>query len=344
MPYCKALYNHMFMNVDGDFAPCCVYKQSKKENINYKDISWNDYYNSDHINTIRKNMENGWDPGCIRCQQLEEQSLNSYRQAIEHYCKSDEPGLEFIDISLSNKCNLRCRMCSSKHSSKWAETLNEEVPPLTDFKKFLEQIDTRKVKIVKYIGGEPFITPEIKVIFDWMQDLPNKVKFYFNTNLTLFPKKHIELLKKFEGLVIGYSIDGVGSVNDYIRQDSNWDVVLKNLALWEEFKKECNIFGYVHTATQAYNFHNLKEIKTQICDRYKLFHNLQPVFWPEEFTINALPPEYVTAYTDDYNKKLLKNYSYDKRLHNKLKTTTQYQDSILKTSIESSIPELAKWT
>jgi sulfatase maturation enzyme AslB (radical SAM superfamily) len=334
----------MYMSVEGNYAPCCVYRQPRDKNINYKDMSWNDYYKSDDMNIIRKNMKNGWDPGCIRCQQAEEQGLHSYRKFVDQHCKSKkkQSDLEFIDISLSNECNLRCRMCSPKHSAKWARTLNKEVAPLTDFKKFLEQIDTRHVKAVKYIGGEPFVTPEIKVMFDWAQELPNNVKFYLNTNLTLFPKKHLESLKKFE-LHLSYSIDGIGSVNNYIRQDSSWDTVLKNLVLWEEFRKENNVTGYVHTSVQAYNFHNLKNIKRLICDRYNLHHTLQPIFSPREFTLNALPPEYVTTYTDDYNITLLKKYSYDKGLHDKLKTTTQTQDFLFKTSIRNSIPQLAKF-
>ena len=100
-----------------------------------------------------------------------------------------------------------------------------------------------------------------------MQTLPNPVKFYCNTNLTLFPKKYIDILSTFEKVIIGYSLDGIGSVNDYIRQDSNWHTIETNMKLWENVKSKIDLYTYIHTTVQAYNFHDLKNIKS-MCDKY----------------------------------------------------------------------------
>lgn len=340
MPYCKALYNHLFVDVQGYYAPCCFYNDKKKHS--YKDMSWHDYHNSKHIKRIRKNMIDGWDQGCNHCEQLEKQNLQSYRNVVDVYCKSDQPKIEYIEISCSNQCNIRCRMCGPDYSSKWAETLEVKIPRIENFKNFLQQVDTTNIKIVKYLGGEPFITPEIKILFDWMQTLPNPVKFYCNTNLTLFPKKYIDILSTFEKVIVGYSLDGIGNVNDYIRQDSNWHTVETNIKLWENVKSKMDLYTYIHTTVQAYNFHDLKNIKN-MCDEYNLHHSAFKIFGPNEFTLDALPPDYVDIYTDDYNVQFIKDYSYNTELHSKLKQTTSNQDNLLNTKIQDYIPELAKW-
>lgn len=340
MPYCKALYNHLFVNVQGFYGPCCHYEYKKQ--INYKEKSWIDFHKSDYMENIRSNMKNGWDPGCRRCETREKNSLKSGRDHMNFFCKSNSPVIEYIEISASNNCNIRCRMCGPEFSSKWAETLTTDVSSIDNFKNFLSSIPTKDLKIIKYLGGEPFITPQIKILFDWMLTLPNKVAFHCNSNLTLFPKKYIETMSKFHSIRIGYSIDGIGLVNDYIRQDSKWDIILDNFLQWEDLKKQMNIISYVHTTIQAYNFHDLKNLKN-FCDTHKLYHNAYHLQGPEEFTFNSLPEEYVLSFTNDYNRQFIKNYKYNKSLHDKLRTTTIRNDNLLGTSINNYIPELSQW-
>lgn len=340
MPYCKALYNHLFVDVQGFYGPCCHYEYKKK--INYKEKSWIDFYKSDYMENIRLNMQEGWDPGCCRCELREKNNLQSGRDQMNIFCKSDLAVIEYIEISASNTCNIRCRMCGPESSSKWAETLDINVTSIDNFKQFLSSVPTTNLKTVKYLGGEPFITKEIKTLFDWMLTLPNKVKFYCNSNLTLFPKKYLDIMANFDSVIIGYSIDGIGLVNDYIRQDSKWDIVLDNFLQWEELKKHMNVISYVHTTVQAYNFHNLKTIK-EFCKNYNLHHSAYHLYYPNEFTLNALPQEYISCFTNDYNINFIKNYKYDAELHNKLKNTTKRNDDLFGSNIKNYIPELAKW-
>jgi len=340
MPYCKALYNHLYVDVQGFYAPCCFYKERQK--YHYSNLSWKEFYDSAYMQNIRKNMEDGWDAGCNHCEQLELQNLTSYRNVVDVYCKSDKPKIEYIELSCNNSCNIRCRMCKADSSSKWADTLNIQVIKIENFSKFLEDIDTQNLKVIKYLGGEPFITPEIKILFEWMQTLPNKIKFYCNTNLTLFPNKYVDILKTFDKNIVGYSIDGIGSVNNYIRQDSNWNNVLKNLQLWEELKKECELYTYVHTTVQAYNYHDIKNIQ-ELCSEYDLHHSDFKIFSPKEFTLDALPTGYVKKYLNSSNEKYLNNYNYNHELFNKLKETTYKQDLLLKNNLQDCIPELAEW-
>ena len=80
-----------------------------------------------------------------------------------------------------------------------------------------------------------------------------------------------------------------------------------------------------------------------MCDKYNLHHSAFKIFEPNEFTLDALPPDYIDIYTDDYNVQFTKDYTYNLELHNKLKQITSKQDKLLHTQIEDYIPELAKW-
>jgi sulfatase maturation enzyme AslB (radical SAM superfamily) len=340
MPYCKALYNHLFVDVRGYFAPCCFYKEKQK--IHNSEMSWIDFYNSDYLNNIRNNMSTGWDQGCLNCKSLEEQKLESYRNVVDIYCKSEIPKIEYIEISCNNSCNIRCRMCGPEFSSKWANTLGVENLKIKNFKNFLESINTKDLQIVKYLGGEPFVTPEIKILFEWMDSLPQKIKFYCNTNLTMFPEKYVKYLSSFNTCIIGYSIDGIGLVNDYIRQDSDWETVYSNFLKWENFKKEANIYSYIHTTVQAYNFHDLLNIK-KLADKFNLHHSAFKIFNPEEFTLNSLPIQHINKYSNNYNKKFITDYEFQNELFVKLKSRTKSQDKLLKTNIEKYVPEISEW-
>ena len=72
-------------------------------------------------------METGWDDGCLECKQ-EETILNrsSMRQNMNRSFTSDK--IEFVELSVSNQCNITCRMCNSTYSSKWAEVDKIEIP------------------------------------------------------------------------------------------------------------------------------------------------------------------------------------------------------------------------
>lgn len=344
MPYCKALYNHVAVSTSGNIRPCCYYKNSK--NFNIKNITLNDYMQSPYLAEIRNNMKTGWDPGCAICKNDVESGRFSMMESINLGSVAEEFTIDSIEITTNNICNFRCRTCSSDSSSKWGETLGEPLKfKKNNVSRVLDNLDLTKINNVKVMGGEPFITSDLENIIESILDSGNDTfTLHTSTNLSFFPRKMLNSISKIKNFMIVFSIDGVGELNNYIRHDSDWNTVESNLTLWLEFLRS-NIpthKAYIHTVAQAYNYHDLKKIK-EFCDQYSIFHSTQLIDSPIEFTINALPPEYINFYKDDYNNKFLNNYKFNEELFALLKNTTQFHDMLLGKKIQHYIPELYKY-
>jgi MoaA/NifB/PqqE/SkfB family radical SAM enzyme len=343
MPICKALYNQVCIDLSGFYKPCCSYKGIS--NISVNEMSPDDFLQSDYITNIRKNMEGDlWDLGCYNCEKHAKLGLHSVKDSYDFYCKSDLNTFEMLELSVSNKCNNQCRMCDSRHSSLWQKTLDGNSKPISHYnlENVLYSIKSNNIKIIKYLGGEPLITDEVFHIFEFIKkNKTNNISFYVNTNLTVPPEKYFEYFSHIDSFTIGYSIDGIGLTNEYIRDGSKWKTIKRNLDKWENYfiKRNDKSERYVHTVLQAYNYHDIKNIN-KLCQEYGLYHNIFPITYPTEFSINALPQWYIEKHMHKETEEFLKNYNYNNKLFVKLVETTSNQDIVLKKSISNFIPEL----
>lgn len=343
MPTCKALHNQVCIELSGFYKPCCSYNGVSKISVN--DMSPDEFLHSEYITNIRTNMEgDSWDLGCHNCEKQAKVGLHSVKDSYDFYCKSDLNTFEMLELSVSNKCNNQCRMCDSRHSSLWQKTLGGSNIPVSyyNLENVLSKIKSKDIKIIKYLGGEPLITDEVFHIFKFIEkNNTNDVSFYFNTNLSVPPEKYSEYFLNIDSFIIGYSIDGVGLTNEYIRDGSKWETIKRNLDKWERYinKRNDKSERYVHTVLQAYNYHDITNIN-KLCQEYGLYHNIFPIVYPLEFSINALPHWYIEKHMCKETEEFLKNYNHDAALLTKLIETTSNQDSVLQKSINDFIPEL----
>ena len=105
-------------------APCCMMHDTKNtitgeynsilSRLELRGLSPYDIFHHKKFEDLRKNLlNNKRDPRCSTCWNLEDKGIMSHRL----YTKWDFPeefktDLKEIDITLSNKCNLACRMCN----------------------------------------------------------------------------------------------------------------------------------------------------------------------------------------------------------------------------------------
>lgn len=328
MPECSALKNHICISVDGNFSPCCRYgNHDQKFSIN--DYTFDEFRNTEFYKNIISNMENGWDDGCLKCKAEEDRADKpSMRQRLNKDFSGDN--IEFVEISISNQCNITCRMCGPKFSSKWAEIKKVEVPK-QDFNSVIDAIDFTHIKRIKYLGGEPFITPEFKQLID---RIPNKenVDLQVNTNATFFPSKYINELNKFKNMYVALSIDGIGKVDEYIRQGTEWKTKLEVIKQW--IASDCT--PYIHTVVQAHNIHDIKNIK-MFAEEHNLKWSPAVINFPREFKLEALDEEYVNKIKDDDNSVFLNRINgHNKELNEKLKLVTEQMDELFGTKWENN--------
>ena len=158
--FCLAPWYNIFVDSDKKLSPCC---DSKKDIMKYNYSQLENYFFSDKLEQLRKDLINGIkNNNCTACWTKEKQKGNSLRlqfnKALGKPSKSsilnqiENPSIKnkkSFDLVLGNLCNLKCIMCKPRLSSQLlAEAnLNPELKKWYSKDKCLENI--RDYDIIK---------------------------------------------------------------------------------------------------------------------------------------------------------------------------------------------------
>ncbi len=337
--YCALPYTHMAIEANGDIKPCCVGKEFKGLNIRNKTIGevLNDPQRQKFIDVFDKNMKSSLCDTCWKDNNAHSMRVKASTRfdviqdtidAMDGNTQRNRT-LKWLEIKPGNRCNLKCRICGVHNSSQWTkeEYQHSLDQGLTD-KKFKDSrefeytsscdwIDDgsfwndiksfKDVGMIHFMGGEPFMVLEHfimleKIIQDKDLDHSN-ITIRYNTNGTYMPtKEQINILKKFNRIILSVSIDDIGERFEYQRHPAKWDEVRKNLIdykklsngtdrfdvaldpcvsvfnVWwvDEIEKEFNNLGYEFKFPQRHFAHGKhdarllpKEIKNKLIKKYK---------------------------------------------------------------------------
>jgi len=255
--YCKYPFKQLAMknfenNKARSFWPCCnmpntqegVYDPDVLGTGEISNLTPEEMFNHPRMDQLRNNLIAGIrDPACSVCWKMEDKGLKSYRNNSfdENTALDYEKNLEIIDVTISNICNLRCRMCTPGNSNllmkdhkyfeennllselgdaikdRWSASVPHATHQSPQWKWLLE--NPSKIKMLKMSGGEPFYDKEvIKLLQSYIDnDTAKDIVLAFHTNGTQFDDNLISMLQQFKGNKHTLSIDGVNKVYDYIR-------------------------------------------------------------------------------------------------------------------------------
>lgn len=157
-------------------------------------------------------------------------------------------------IDLGNFCNSACIFCEPASSSKLALEFKrigiiDQTPRAswcedpTKFNSFLDALRSSKaIKYLHFIGGETLITPGFKRILETLikENLHKTITIGFTTNLTVWDQSIVDLLKQFEQVNLGMSIECIHPLNDYVRFGGNIDDSVKIMEQWLETAQASN--------------------------------------------------------------------------------------------------------
>jgi MoaA/NifB/PqqE/SkfB family radical SAM enzyme len=240
-----------------------------------------DWKNDPEYNEIRKKMLHGEKiSGCKVCYKFEEKGIRDMRwtdsfdwitrlkiKSINDLNNLKEP--VYFEIRPSNKCNLKCRMCSPKYS----HLIKEETKSINDdkFQNIVvhntddEIINTSSFNLLNldtmvrvYIaGGEPTVMPEV---YEFLRNCVEKRKTDFecniNTNAVKISQPLFDLFKNFSKLWFTCSIDGTPRVTEYTRWGTKSKKQIENI---HRLKK--NGAGiHVICVISIYNVHEIGDI------------------------------------------------------------------------------------
>jgi hypothetical protein len=163
------------------------------------------------------------------------------------------------DYRYSNVCNFKCRMCGDMLSSAWeSEVLNNQMVNLNNPKnnwlrqdnrqlikefvsdtvvpEFMSAVEAKSIREIYWVGGEPLLYPQHWSAMNRIVELDyaDQVRVRYNTNLsqTNFKGTNLyDILGNFANWEICASLDGTGSVGEYIRTGLDYDHWLENFKL-----------------------------------------------------------------------------------------------------------------
>ncbi len=328
---CPLPWTHLEIDVNGGASPCCLYKGSVP-GVKVYETGLKEIQNNRYMKDLRTQFKNGERPeGCSNCWAEEDagktskrmNSIFKMRNSLENWSPNSEPTLKFIDFKLGNVCNLKCRICGSWSSSKWAqeeidyETANGGDNPLArkqlqeggwpkKHPQFFEDVkeDLAEAEYFEFTGGEPFM---IKNHFKILEHCVEKgyaknQDIHYNTNGTQLPKKEIfDLWRNFKRVEIAFSIDDVGEQFEYQRYGANWKDVNYNL---NQFKKlqTPNMEFQICSTINIFNIFNLAKLVFWVKQFNPKFFYVNTCFDPDIFNIQTLPKQIKNIVNSRYSE------------------------------------------
>lgn len=356
----------------GLVRPCCKFaekdKQDEYQTPSLKDHSYADIWNGPEFQKIRQAFLDGKEiPECSSCWNEEVAGHTSYRQTYNkqygHIANTESIIAEapkVIDLKLSNVCNFKCRMCDYTHSSlilkedkkyrgyevgdekyylsnKILETENQET--------FLDEWLPHMLRI-EFTGGEPFVSPEAKKLIQIISETEyaKQISICIITNGSTINKKILDQLSKFKVVMLGLSIDDIGSRAEYQRNGTVWSDIEKNIKTFSQYK---NFSQNIHCTVNNYSVYGLKDLlKFGKENNIKVVLNI--LHGPERLSVKHLSPS---------SKKFIENrigdepelksvvkymYSSDEDLTQDFIYETEWIDTIRKENFKDVFPEWSK--
>lgn len=234
----------------------------------------------------------------------------------KHFDISGETSTQPIDlhIDLGNYCNLSCKMCSPKASSRIAVHLmkkghsyanqflandwTKDDQVWNNFKGQLLSIN--KLNNIHFMGGETLLTDRFEDLVDTMTAAQRfDVCFSFVSNGTVWNPSLIGKLKKFRRVGLEISIESVTQHNSYIRQGTDTDQVLTNIQRYRDLCNDSSVTLTLRPAISALSigyYHSLLQFALD----NKLVVKSLLVNQPRFLAVDVLPDQIKQAYKEPY--------------------------------------------
>ena len=379
MPKCILPWISIETTPMGTMRPCCLTTNGIPD-MNLNTHTLEDGFTSDYMVGLRTAFRDGKKPGqCRNCWREEDAGKTSKRQYMLEKFKHVQVdwdnveqghGLQFLDLKLGNICNLKCRICGSWSSSKWAqEELDYSSDPDNHIAKqwlregqwprksktFWQHLDEilPDIKYFEFTGGEPWM---IKEHFDLLRRAVDRgyaqdIDIHYNTNATQYPKDPT-IWQHFKHVQIAFSVDNTGERFEYERYGAKWQKANDNIQRVNDLRD--SMFYPITTQLcctwNVQNIYYMDEILTWATTmnfdsiHFNLMHD------PFEFSLSCIPccaqSEVMiylqkmqvkwTQYAQDIDalKRIVVSSKFDSttELHNKLRQTDLYRNQNFATS------------
>lgn len=365
---CAIPWNHRFTNIGGEIQLCCVSEEfgntvlgDDGRPLNMDHLQDDEFIlNTRWMKDVRREMLAGrWPKYCERCRQTEKGGGVSSRQLVNAAYSRSLPNLikntqidgtinakvESVDLRLGNQCNLACRMCSPRSSSRWARDWMKVdhgngvgADPITPLHRGSRYFETQgfwenfkkqapHLKDLHFAGGEPMIVPQmikaLKVCID--SGSAKNMCLTYNSNIVTIPDEAKELWRYFGDVRIFASLDAFGPLNDYIRHPSRWADISQSLEDLEANFDQYHLSQVlVKSTVQIYNVTQIGDLFDYLLEGFKRVipvPHLTNLYHPLYYRTQVLPRELKAAAREQLSqlkertKRKLSGHSGNHRAH-----------------------------
>ena len=124
---------------------------------------------------------------------------------------------EYISLTVTNACNLRCRMCGQWSEEGYVRNSKDSLQQqmrLTEWKRVVDEIAEHDVKFLLIRGGEPFLFPGIIELLEYISG--KGLSTSIDTNATML-KQYAADIARIGNIHLTISVDGPEEIHDRVR-------------------------------------------------------------------------------------------------------------------------------
>ena len=154
------------------------------------------------------------------------------------------PNLKEVIFSITNRCNLRCRMCDIPYGKIEELTTGQ-------WKAVIKDASRLGAQTVVFSGGEPLLREDIFELISFTRG--NNLNACVTSNGNLVDEQAARNLKASGVNVVNISIEGTKETHDYLRGTGSFDKAIAAL----ENLRQCKIESTVAATVSRYNYQDL---------------------------------------------------------------------------------------
>ena len=340
--FCKAPSTSLYLDQMGDVRACCQNAEYPLGNVTAASLT--EIWHGERSAALRSALrESDLTLGCQFCrwQLAEENEASVYARMFDHLdLPPGEPDWpQQLELSMSNACNLQCIMCNGDWSSS-IRTHREGRPPLPvvydddffeDLAAFLPHL-----RIVKILGGEPFLGKESLRVLDMLVEAGLTPEVHVTTNGTQWSPRVERIMERLPMEVI-VSLDGCDAETyEAIRQGSSFDLVMENLARFQGYAAKHGTGVHLAHCLMTTNWRRFADF-LRFADERDLPVGVNTVTSPIELSLHHLHPDRldeVVAELDAANDEVLASLGRNRsvwveeleRLHHRQQALAEFAD------------------
>ena len=316
MTQCTLTNNGFSLSTAGRVGHCCIQKRDIRVDWSTVD-NLNEWYKSNNwLNTVRKDLEVGIEnTACESCWHNERNNKQSKRYRVNQQYGSTNQSIRHLDLRLSNKCNLQCKMCSGGFSDQLVNLAYElkdagidndllkHIPSQSlevDTKKLLDLVlELPDLQTLRFAGGEPFIMPEVEeFLYKLVEQGKTDLEIEFITNCTSAKTRILAALEKFKHVELMCSIDAVGAALEYQRYPARWETIERNFI--RMYNSKCTVG--LTPAISMLTYHNMTEFFNWTNKFPKARVSYNEVDYPSFLDFRLIPLDVRQEFYNDFSK------------------------------------------